>query len=415
MSRRDWMRIVGAGGAALAFGCGEQGPGDLAAAILEPSSDALLVSVWARHAREVTIELRSDGGALTRTLTLAASGTAALDLGGLSPGTAHEIVVRAGGLRAGPYRATTAPRDDDERPIRLAVIADVDANPEFDTDLAGHIADARPDLLVALGDFPYADNGPPAMDVPTYRERHVEIRTLDKVRTLLQAMPVRAIYDDHEYLNDWDGENAAAEPARYAAALAVWDEFFPLRDAAGEVRYRSWRQGAHAECFLLDCRRFRSANAAPDGPGKTMLGAAQRAWLTGAIARSTATFKLVLTSVPLDFGNGDDHWRSFRTERQAIFDALLGIPGVVFLSADQHWFAAHRHAYGIREFQVGPLARGILDPPPAAPGVLFRARQYNAGIVDIDGDRLTIAGLGPGGARFYEETLTAADLTPRAS
>ncbi|HSK05778.1 MAG TPA: alkaline phosphatase D family protein [Kofleriaceae bacterium] len=412
-SRRDWMRVVGAGGAALALGCGDHGPSDLAAAILEPSSDALLVSVWARRAREAVIEVRSDAGEARHAVPIAATGTAALDLRGLPPGTAHEITVRAGDLRAGPYHARTAPRDDDPRPVRIAVGADVDPSPEFDTDLPAQIVAAAPELLVMLGDFPYADNGPPAKDAPAFRDRHAETRTLGKVRTLLQAMPVRAIYDDHELANDWDARIAAAEPARRAAALAVWDEFFPLRDAAGEVRYRRWRWGAHAECFLLDCRRFRSANPDPDGPAKTMLGAEQRAWLTAAIAASTATFKLVLTSVPLDFGTGDDHWAAFRTERGAIFDALVGIPGVLFLSADQHWFAAHRHAYGIREFQVGPLARGIREPPPPAPGVLFRHRQYNAGIVDIDGDRITVAGLGPGGARFYEETLTAAELTPR--
>jgi phosphodiesterase/alkaline phosphatase D-like protein len=408
------MRIVGAGGAALALGgCGDHGSGELAAAVLEPSGDALLVSVWARRAREAIIEIRSDGGELSRAVALAESGTGALDVRGLPPGTLHEIVVRAGDHRVGPYRARTAPRDDDDRPIRIAVIADVDTNPEFDTDVTDHVVDAAPELLVAIGDFPYTDNGPPAMDVPVYRERHAELRALGKVQALLQAMPVRAIYDDHEFANDWDAARVAAQPERYAAAIAVWDEFFPLRDAAGEVRYRSWRWGAHAECFLLDCRRFRSANADPDGPAKTMLGAEQRAWLTGAIARSAATFKLVFTSVPLDFGNGDDHWRAYQTERQAIFDALVGIPGVVFVSGDQHWFAAHRHAYGIREFQIGPLCRGILPPPPAAAGVLFRERQYNAGIIDIAGDRLTIAGLGPGGVRFYEETLTADALTPR--
>jgi alkaline phosphatase D len=344
---------------------------------------------------------------------LGASGTAALDVRGLPPDTAHEIVVRAGGLRAGPYRARTAPRDDDGRPIRLAVIADVDPNPEFDTDLAAHVVDAGPELMIALGDFPYADNGPAATDAAGYRERHAETRAHGKVQQLLQAMAVRAIYDDHEIVNDWDGAFAAAEPARRDAGLAVWDEFFPLRDAAGEARYRSWRWGAHAECFLLDCRRFRSANLDPDGPAKTMLGAEQRAWLTGAVARSAATFKLIFTSVPLDYGNGDDHWRAFATERQAIFDAVVGIPGVLFLSGDQHWFAAHRHAYGIREFQVGPFARGILSPPPAFPGVLFRERRFNAGIIDIDGDRITVAGVGPGGVRFYEEALTAAELTPR--
>ena len=423
-TRRDFLRGVGAGGAAgaasavLGLGAGCDAPAaaatDLGAVVLEPSSDALIVSVWARVARAATIEIRAGDTELSMELPLGPSGTGAIDVRGLAPSTVHEVTVSAGGARLPPCFASTAPLDDDPRPVRIAVVADVDPSPEFDTDLARHVVDARPDLLVTLGDFPYTDNGPPALDVDAYRERHAELRTLQKARALFQAMPVRAIYDDHEFRNDWDARFALAEGARYAAATQVWDEFFPVRGAAGEVRYRSWRWGAHAECFLLDCRRFRSANADPDGPAKTMLGAAQRAWLEGAIARSTATFKLVFTSVPLDFGNGDDHWAAFAAERQAIFDAVVGVRGVVFVSADQHWFAAHRHAHGIREFQVGPFARGILTPPPPAPGVLFRAQQYNAGLIDLDGERLTVAGLGPDGARFYEETLTADELTPRA-
>jgi alkaline phosphatase D len=419
-TRRDFLRGGAAGavlGLGLGAGCDDDAAAathDLGVAIFEPSSDALIVSVWARTARAAAIEIRAGDTELSMELPLGPSGTGAIDVRGLAPGTVHEISVSAGGARLPPCFASTAPRDDDPRPVRIAVAADVDPSPEFDTDLARHVVDARPDLLVTLGDFPYTDNGPPAMDADAYRERHAELRTLPKARALLQAMPVRSIYDDHEFRNDWDARFVAAEGTRYAAATAVWDEFFPLRGAAGEVRYRSWRWGAHAEGFLLDCRRFRSANADPDGPAKTMLGAAQRAWFADAIARSTATFKLVFTSVPLDFGNGDDHWAAFQTERQAVFDAVVGIRGVVFVSADQHWFAAHRHAHGIREFQVGPFARGILTPPPAAPGVLFRAQQYNAGLIDIAGDRLTIAGLGPDGARFYEETLTADELTPHA-
>jgi hypothetical protein len=44
--------------------------------------------------------------------------------------------------------------------------------------------------------------------------------------------------------------------------------------------------------------------------------------------------------------------------------------------------------------------------------VLFRSVRYNAGLVDIDGDRLTFTAIGDDGARFYRETFTAADLTP---
>jgi hypothetical protein len=116
--------------------------------------------------------------------------------------------------------------------------------------------------------------------------------------------------------------------------------------------------------------------------------------------------------VPLDFGEGVDHWAGFTTERTRLLDAMVGITGVVFVCADQHYFAAHRHAHGVREFQVGPLARGVFSPGPVAPGVLFRSHQFNAGVIDVSSDRLVIAGLGANGERFYEETLTVENLTP---
>jgi alkaline phosphatase D len=221
---------------------------------------------------------------------------------------------------------------------------------------------------------------------------------------------MRAIYDDHEVRNDWDAMRAAENPDRFAAGIAAWDEFFPLRDKT--VRYRSWRWGANVECFLLDTRLYRSANASPDDANKTMLGAAQLAWLIDGVRNSSVTFKLVLTSVPLAFGHGDDHWTTFARERGELFDAFAGVPGVLFVSGDQHWFAAHRHARGIREFQIGPLARGVIVAPPPVDGVLFRAEQYNAGLIDIDHESLTFTGVGVGGELFYKETLGIEDLTP---
>jgi alkaline phosphatase D len=230
-------------------------------------------------------------------------------------------------------------------------------------------------------------------------------------RKLLEAIGVRGIYDDHEFRNDWDSMYAVTEAQRYFAAMQAWDEFFPLRGKP-DSKYRRWRHGAHLECILLDTRRYRSPNAMPDGPAKTMLGAAQKAWLFDALKTSTATFKLVLTSVPLDYGDGNDHWRSFQTERNELYDAVLGIPGVLFMSADQHWFADNRHANNIREFQVGPLARGIGIPMVEWAGVAFKASRMNAAIVDVTPTTLTITALGVGGEQFYTQTFNAADLTP---
>ena len=68
----------------------------------------------------------------------------------------------------------------------------------------------------------------------------------------------------------------------------------------------------------------------------------------------------MFSSVPLDFGNADDHWAAFAFERDAILGELAAarLPGMLCLSADQHWFAAHQHRDRVREFQVGPLSRG---------------------------------------------------------
>jgi phosphodiesterase/alkaline phosphatase D-like protein len=141
-----------------------------------------------------------------------------------------------------------------------------------------------------------------------------------------------------------------------------------VRGAQGAVRYRSWRWGQHLECFLLDTRRFRSANDAVDSAAKTMLGGPQEAWLADALARSTATFKLVCTSVPLDFGIGNDHWATFQTARQRLFDAAATPRGVVFVSADQHWFASHRHTpAGTNEaYAYSYLFAYTIDVPPNA-------------------------------------------------
>jgi alkaline phosphatase D len=412
-TRRELLQLLGGGTLALAAGCADGPAPPAATAVLDPDDQSIMVAIWCPLAgADARIEVRA-GGALVAEVELTLDGELGRhEVDGLAPDTAYEVAIAIAGSRVASHRVRTAPRADDPRPVRIAIGADCDPHPMFASGLLAAVVAAAPDLAIAIGDFPYTDNGPPAMTVAEYRGRHVELRRHPPVRAMLEAAGLCAIYDDHEFRNDWDAALAAAEPARYAAALQVWDEFFPLRAADGPIRYRHWRWGAHLECFLLDCRRFRSVNAAPDDAAKTMLGADQRAWLIDRVTASTATFKLVLTSVPLDFGNGDDHWAAYTTERDAIFAALVGTPGVVFVSGDQHWFAAHRHAFGIREFQIGPLARRFGEPAGAPPGVLFRAVRYNAGLIDVDGDRLAFTALGDDGASFYREELTAADLTP---
>ena len=415
LDRRTWARLIGAGAASLAVGCGDNltAAESSSLAIVEPAADGFIAVVWSSLGDRATIAIRAGDQLVDeREVRIGPGGTGSTTVTGLAADRAYAVTASTTAGPVGPCRVRTAPRDDDPRPVRIAASADFDPDPVFDSDLIAHLLAAEPDLFVSLGDFPYTDNGPVPTTVAEYRQRHVDHRTAPAGRRLFEGVGVRAIYDDHEFHNDWDPTFVRAVPGRYAASMQVWDELFPIRDPIGDIRYRRWRWGAHVECFLLDCRRFRSENAAPDDAAKQMLGAIQRAWLTEGVRASAATFKLVFTSVPLDFALGNDSWSAFTTERALLLDALVGVPGVLFVAADQHYFAAHRHAHGVREFQVGPLARGLGEFGALAPGVLFRSQRYNVGVFDIDGDRLVVTGLGPDGERFYEERLTAAELTP---
>jgi alkaline phosphatase D len=424
LSRRDVLKLAGAGAALAVVSCGDndatQPPGaGHGAVVFEPAPDGFLLSAWAETARTFAVTIADSTGETiaTETIDVGDNRQAVLAITGLAPRTSYSITAIANdGALCGPHLVRTAPDDADTGPVRLAVGADLDPIPLFESGLLGQLVAANPDVLLTIGDFPYTDDGPDvALTVEPYRDRHAQLRTYEPMRAVMQAMPLISIYDDHEFRNNWDAMFVMTEPDRYAAAMQVWDEFFPQRDAVGDVRYRNIRWGANLEIFVLDCRRFRSADAAPDDANKTMIGATQKAWLYQVLAASTATFKLILTSIPLDFGVGNDHWAAFSTEREEILGVIAAqqISGVLFVSGDQHYFAAYTHSHGLREFQIGPLGRGLGTIGPDGPGVLYRNVQYNFGLIDIDGDELTMSGVGADGTVFYKETMSAASLAPQ--
>lgn len=413
VTRRQWLGLIGAAGAATQLaGCALVG--DVTALVVEVEPTRALIAVWASNALTVDLRVTTAAGAevLTTSLAVDRRGHATVDLVDLTPATGYRVHLTASDdARFGPAAFVTAPADDDPRPMRFAVGADVDPSPEYVTAMFDTIAAAAPDLCVMLGDWPYTDNWPPAIERLDYERRHAEVRLAPSMQPWLRACSFRAIYDDHEFGNDWDGAARALDPRRHTTALAAWDAWFPRRGDG--PRYRRWRWGALVECFLLDCRAYRSANTAVDGPDKTMLGAAQLRWLVDGVRASTAPFKLIFTSVPLDYGIGDDHWATFAHERDALLDALAADAprGVLFVAGDQHWFASHVHRHGARELQVGPLARGPFAVPPPQPGVRARVEGYSVGLIDVTPEpRLRFRALDPDGAVLHDEAFTPDDL-----
>jgi phosphodiesterase/alkaline phosphatase D-like protein len=140
-------------------------------------------------------------------------------------------------------------------------------------------------------------------------------------------------------------------------------DYWPIEGPAHDPRrlYRAIRWGRHLEILVLDTRQYRSDQSETDGPAKTMLGPAQREWLLRALAASDATWKLVVTSVPLGMFTGGRHSDSWsnanlfgypRTtasgyvyERDTIlrFVRDRAIRNVVFISGDVHHAEIIRH------------------------------------------------------------------------
>ncbi|MBK7116834.1 MAG: alkaline phosphatase D family protein [Proteobacteria bacterium] len=253
----------------------------------------------------------------------------------------------------------------------------------------GHIARAAPDLLVHVGDYIYegattanrvrAHVGGNCTTLADYRRRYAQYRMDPALQAAHAASPWMTTWDDHEVANDYSGihsgraEDPAAFLKRRAAAYQACFENLPLPPSAqpvnGEVAlYTSRRIGTLAEIFMLDQRQYRSAQACPlpgraggnrvgedcadlRNEARTMLGAAQEAWLDAGFARTRARWNLLAQGTVFSHadeqpGEGrrytTDNWNGYFAARQRVLDGLQrhGVRNPVVLSGDIHSFIA---------------------------------------------------------------------------
>jgi alkaline phosphatase D len=261
------------------------------------------------------------------------------------------------------------------------------------------------DFFLFLGDTIYGDDSCPAppnepgadfvaTTLEEYRARHRYQRGAESLRRFLERVPVYVTWDDHEVRNDFSGPFDPQMPAGRQALREYW----PISAHADEPQrlYRSVRYGADLELFILDTRQYRSRDTDPDGPAKTMLGAAQLQWLIEGLAHSSATWKAIATSVPLSVPKGgtgySDGWASgpnepgFERERQVLVDAIVQqrMKNVIVLGGDVHYVQANAYdpnrdgTIDFHEFVAGPLsARPGRETP--ANDTLHPTRLVNEG------------------------------------
>lgn len=441
--------------------------------------------VWVRTARPATVELQwkavdepgapPGGGPESpaewhRTVVETDPGRDMTGLAGLenlTPGTAYRYrarVLQAGETTVPPGqvremlggRFATAPAEDEPAAVTFVWSADLGGQGHCRQGAAPYpifkrMAEERPAFGLLLGDLIYADDPCPvppnapgsefvAERLDQFRAKHRYQREAAALRRFLAAVPVYVTWDDHEVRNNFSGAHEDLTSAGLRALLEYW----PVRTPVGEPRrlYRRIRYGSALELFVLDTRQYRSRNSDPDGTGKTMLGEGQREWLLQALSRSTATWKVIASSVPLSIPKGgtsqvpgNDSWAGaedgtgFHQELRRIVDLILArkIRNVVWLAGDVHFAQVNTYdpdedgQTDFYEFVSGPIAAGtreaVAPVPDFRPTTLYSDGGFtNFGVVSLSPTMLRLRIVDEDGRARFERTFEPrTPLPPRSS
>lgn len=451
-SRRHFVRgavvLSALGGSSLLSACGG---GDDAPAVGfshgvasgDPLSDRVIL--WTRvlavdssDKRDIPVrwEMASDaaftsivanGQALA---TAAADFTVKVDASGLQAGTRYWYRFKAYGATSAAGRTKTLPGSSATQ-VKLAVFscsnypagyfhAYADAAKREDLDAALHLGD----YIYEYGRGGYASSKAASMGrevlpateilaLADYRARYAQYRSDADLQALHAAVPMIAVWDDHEFANDAymtgaDNHQSATEgdwAARKAAAMQAYHEWMPIRTGASrELIYRSFNFGSLLSLHMLDTRivgrdkqldyasyigasGFNATAFATDiaKADRQLMGATQTAWLQQQMAASTATWQVL---------------------GQQVLMGRMNIPAPILFEANNPGSGVSVSAYAaiVAKAQTAPATltateKAILAQPSipynldawdgyaaARETVLATARQLNKNLVVLAGD-----------------------------
>lgn len=266
--------------------------------------------------------------------------TVKVDVGALQPGGTYYYRFRCSGAGSPVGRTRTLPRDAVAQ-VRLAVVSCSNYPAGFFNVYAAIAQRDDLDAVLHLGDYlyeydadGYASEQSEALGrivepvtellaLADYRARHAQYRRDVDAQAMHAALPMIAVWDDHEIANDaWkdgaqnhDEATEGSWPARRAAAIRAYHEWMPTRlpDPARPDRiYRSFDFGDLVSLHMLDTRLigrerqlaltdffgaggFDAAGfaAAEGNPARQLLGLEQASWLQTQLARSSALWQVL--------------------------------------------------------------------------------------------------------------------------
>lgn len=317
-----------------------------------------------------------------------------------------------GRTNANEGRFRTAPRADKAKAVSFAWGGDLagqntcrDAKEGFP--IFNAINNEELDFFIGLGDMIYADGTCEATgrygnkqiqgdfiksaDMANYWAHWKYNREDEGYRRLLASMPYYAIWDDHEVVNDFGPLHDTRDAAPYTTGdkllpkgLAAFLDYNPIAKNTQTPKrlYRSISWGKNMEMFILGTRQYRDANFAADDERqtKTMLGREQVVWLKDALKNSQATWKVIVSSVPMSIPTGSsgprgrDGWANYQQEggfEHELVDILRFMQkntmnNVVFLTTDVHFAEVFSYLpfadapdFKVYEFVAGPINAGV--------------------------------------------------------
>jgi alkaline phosphatase D len=312
-----------------------------------------------------------------------------VDVAGLEAGRAYRYRFARGAAASVEGRFRTAPAGGgDGGRLRIVFAACQQYEQGFYAAWRHAAADA-PDLVAFLGDYVYEsswgtgrvrrhDPGVPET-LDAYRRRHALYRGDPDLQAAHAACAWVPTWDDHEVENDYaDDLSQRGTPrdaflARRAAAYRAWFEHMPvpwsMAPEGPSMRifgHLDW--GGLARLHVLDDRQHRSQQAcsAPGragsrvvgaecaarlDPARTMLGAAQEAWLDASMRGSRARWNVVAQQTLIgrcdrraghDPGWWTDGWDGYPEARRRMLASIRasGAENPIALGGDVHAFWA---------------------------------------------------------------------------
>lgn len=291
-----------------------------------------------------------------------------------------------------PYRSRSAPAADQPTRFRMAFGSCARVQRHSVQNVWSAVESLQPAFFCWLGDNVYGD----ALDTRFLSEEYRRQRDVPAFQPIARSIPQLAIWDDHDYgLNNHDRTSPIKQEAlrifrNYWANPAYGSSSTPgvfFRYSYGGVDF-----------FFLDGRFHRDPNDLPASANKTMLGAAQMAWLQNELRASTAPFKVLASGSGWSAakGSGGDSWASFLDERNRLFEFIRSnnIGGVLLLSGDTHvgelncipW--SDKGGYDMYDFVSSPLAQECTDSwLDRKPEIRMRSVYFggpNFGLLEFD-------------------------------